>query len=293
MEQITQTTFPNGLNVYRHYDSAQSSNVDTQCGDLTLWLSYCNQLAHDSFEYYNQIDGTNKFFRCVNIHVYSTSLPFPNAQTALALTYSRGTTGQLPAYHSDITIQYFDPKVNAYRFPAALSHEMGHAFHNWVGLYGADNTGEQEVDICWERMISINQKQYTGNETHLPWTLDKPWEQFANTFRCIFGTYLDPGHTRGSSGPGTPDPVIAGFNDPKAEASWKKAIQLLPETCAMIKNYGVASGTMAWKDAYWYFQTKQGVWVYQDDYYSWYQWAWNLSKFSWEWQKFSPTYNRV
>lgn len=289
-EVVKTTRFSNGLTLNQHYDSSSPMFLEDQCGSAILWQDYIDQLSYNTHEYYNQPNGTNKFFSAVTIHVYSRLLPFPNSDLALALTWSTGVDGSKSPWQSDITIQYFDPSVNAYRFPAALSHEMGHAYHNWCGFYGAYKDGLADVAATWEKLISSNKSVYTGNETQAPWTGDKPWEQFANTYRCLFGTYKVPAKTRGQSNTAV-DPVIAGFNDPGQNGSWKKGIQMLAETCAMIKAYGCKAGTMTYNGV-WQFQTNQGVWVYQDDYYSWYQWAWSWTKFTYCWQKFNPTYTR-
>lgn len=303
--QTSTTTFPDGFVLVRHYDDIYGS-VDAQCGDLALWQSYIDQLDHDSQEYYIYSGARNKFDEKVEINAYSRFLPFPDPQGtgAVALTYALG------ANKSRIDIQFFDPNgetwnrqvwvPNTYRFPAALSHEMGHANSNWAGFYGdASASTLQEVARAWEKMISSNHTAYTPGV--FPWTNDKPFEQFANTYRAIFGTYLAPGNTRGSSN-NQRDPVIAGFEDPLAHPSWKQAIQYMPELCAFVLSYGATTDTMQWYGDYcWYFKTAKAIpgytsgptWVFQSYYYTidgrsdgWF--FYNGS----DWVRFKPSYVR-
>jgi hypothetical protein len=291
--QTTIDRLPGGLTLVRHYDPGAGS-VDAQCGSLAEWQGYAAQLGQDSLEYYARPDGTHKFWEKVEINTYSRFLPFPNAQLALALTYSLG------GGKSRIDIQYFDPAANPYRFPAALSHEMGHAFHNWCGLYGADNAGLGDVAAMWERLVSTNASAYDASKE--PWSRDPGWEQFANAYRFLFGTSQAPGATRGSSGPGTPDGVVQGFEDPKGHPDWRKMFQWLPELCAFIRTYGCAPGSLQWYGNWcFFFQTAReanglpaGTWVFQDYYYTiagrtdgWHK------RVGASWQQFAPTYSRT
>jgi hypothetical protein len=298
--QASRAAYPSGLSVIRHFDDARPESADEQCGSVALWQGYVDQLAHDSHEYYTLPDGTNKYFKAVEINAYSRFMPFPNAQLALALTYSLG------AGKSRVDIQYFDPAADAYRFPAALSHEMGHAYHNWCGMYGNDGAGLEEVARCWERLVSSNHSTYPGHETAQPWPHDAPWEQWANAFRVLFGTYQAPGNTRGSSAPntandGTRDRCQPGFENPSDHLEWKRMMQFAPELCGFIRSYGVQPGTIDWRGWYFIFKTakdwaglKAGTWVYQDWYYSvagrtdgWHHWDGSA------WQQFHPSYTRT
>lgn len=299
MQQTSSYTFTNGTKLNRIYDNSYypgSGSCDTQCGSLALWGQYLQELMTDSHEYYNQPDGTNKFFRCVTINCYSRFLPFPNQQLALALTYSRGDHGQLPAFNSQIDIQYFDPTVDPYRFPAALSHEVGHAYHNWAGLYGNDQASP-EIAKMWEKMCSSNHTTYDPNNG--PWKVpdgrtEGPWEQFANDYRYFFGTINSPGNTRSSSGSNSRDPVITGFEDPANHLDWKKMMQFLPELCSMVKSYGIIPGSISWNNWYYQFQIGSGQWVYMDYYYTytgrgdgWHYWNGST------WVQWAPSYTRV
>jgi hypothetical protein len=97
-----------------------------------------------------------------------------------------------------------------------------------------------------------------------------------------------------SSPKGTRDAVIQGFENPKDHPDWKWAFQLAPETCAMMKAYGVKPGTVSWGGSYWLFQIKNGSWVYQDGYNSWHRSTWQWWSASWSpWTTFSPSYTRV
>ena len=290
-EQINTYKFSNGLTLYRHYDSSSADSMDYQCGSILTYKSYMNQLGTDSYEYYNQADGTNKFTLCVNLHVYSLVLPFPNIDRAEALTYSRGFHGDLPAFHSDIYIRYFDPSQGQYRFPAALSHEMGHAYHNWAGFYGNDGAYCEEVVRMWQKQINSAHTPMTDPKA-FPWSGDPDYEQWANTYRVLFGTYIDPGHTRGSSPDYSPnytlDACKQGFENPAHHPEWKKMIQFIPELCAMLKAYGGAvQDTLSWNTNCFEFKLKNGTWIYQGQPNAWYYW--NGSS----WVQFNPVYNRV
>jgi hypothetical protein len=283
-QQFITTTFPNGLVLNRYYESDYGP-VDNQCGSIAQWTSWINQLGTNTYEYYNQPDLTNKFTRRVTVNVYSKWLPFPNANIALALTYSDAD------YRSHIDIQYFDPQTyGGYKFPAALSHEWYHAYHNWMGLYGNQSQGCEELAHLWERLISSNHTTYDPNQA--PWAVpdgrhEGPWEQFANAGRFFGGTTEAPGNTRGSSGPGTPDGVIPGFEDPKNHPDWKLLFQWYPEACAMVKSYGIKAGSSSWGGNYLMFQVPSGTWVYMDGYNSWHWWN------GYSWQSWSPSYNRI
>jgi hypothetical protein len=292
-----------GLSIVRHFDD-QAGPADAQCGSPAEIDGYLQQIATNSHEYYNQPDGSNKFYRAIErIDLYSSArkpdgswvVPDPDAlPTAEALTFPLG------GGRSRISMRYYDAQTfGGYKFPAALSHEFGHAYHNWAGFYMDDAAGAcQEVARWWEKAVNQARAPYAPGQT--PWTRDMPYEQFANAYRYLFGTFQAPAATRGSSGPGTPDPVIAGFEDPAAHPDWRRAFQFLPELCAFVESYGAVTDSLAWHgDQFWLQATATiaGIvrpWVAMSWYYTvdgradgWFYWNGAA------WVRFAPSYTRT
>lgn len=298
--QTTTVRLSGGALLTRHFDPTYGS-ADAQCGSLAQWRSWLDQLA-GSLGYYRRADGSHLLLEKLELHSYSCArmasgawvVPQPDAQMAEALTYPLG------AGRSRIVQRYYDAEsFGGYKFPAALSHEAGHAFHNWCGFYCDSRASGplQEVARAWEKMISQNHTSFAPGVA--PWDRDPGQEQFANAFRVLFGTYQAPGNTRGSSGNAI-DPVLPGFVDPAQHLEWGQAFQLMPELCAFIEAYGARANSLQWGGGRWQLVTTvngpdcpAGTEVYQNYYYTqtgradgWFK------KVNGAWQRFSPRYNR-
>lgn len=288
-----QTTFPAGLMLIRYCPSGAA--VDTYCGTVGYYQQMLEQLIYDALEYYTPKDaggwpaGPNKFLKHVFWHIYAPGTPMPldengNVRPYEACCHSPNAAGEI-----HIHLRYYPPGGNwgPYKMPSALSHEMGHAYHYWAGLY-TSNAQLAEVERTWERMVSLNRT--TFNASYAPWRkadggVESGQEQAANTYRCLMGVDC----TRGVSGPGTTDPVLAGFEDPKSHPEWKKAFQLLPELCGFIRANGARANTLKWvgsTNGWWEFRRgSDGRLIAQDDYYRWYHRDDNGP-----WVRFYPTY---
>jgi hypothetical protein len=278
------TVMPGGLWLTRVYDANSKVSIDAQCGSLDYYKQLFAQIQRQ-VSYYNSPDGTNKFFKRVGVTVYAPGVPFPSS-TDEAHCQERNGLGD-----SNIDIVKF-PDV--YKFEGALSHEMGHAYHNWTlcftgttpryGSYGAIFTP------FFERQISENGSTWsaTGKPWYQPWGPGKgrdenKLEQFANVFRYFMGADV----TRGQSGPGTKDPVVPGFKDPAKNPHWGKQLRLLPELTGYWNSYGIQNGTLSWQDGadgYWQFKNAAGQLMVQKNYYEWYEVV------AGRWQRVSPRY---
>jgi hypothetical protein len=288
LEATITNTFPSGLKLVRHYDSHEvgSYSIDTQCGTVSYYSAMVDQLIYQSLEYYNKPDGKNKFLEKVELHVYSFFIPNMPNSTAQAYCIDLGN------YRSRIDIRFYDtPSFGSYKMLAAVSHEMGHAYHNWIRCFSHANING-EFSQFWEKQVSSNHTVWNPNMK--PW--DQPWgtgsrdedkfEQFANAFRYFKGVLA----TRGVSGAGTTDPVVPGFEDPAAHAEWGKQLKILPETCAFWETYGLKPASLVWyggTTGYWQFQQSDGTWIAQTDYNTWFKWQNNA------WVQYWPTYNRT
>lgn len=265
-----QTPLRAGVQLVRHFNNEY--NVDQQCGPASYYQAIEDQLVYQALEYYfvryaNSSDvAYHKFLRRVTWHVYSWLVPMPRADWECYC--------EPPAADGEIHIhtRYYDPTTSdAGRLPGALSHETGHAFHFWAGLY-AGKAALAEVERTWERMASTYRVTYDPNV--YPWRqhdrLETPMEALANAYRYFFGTLS----TRGSSGPGTRDPVLPGFADPGLHPEWRKAIQILPELCGFILAHGVRPGTLAWvggTNGWWEFRRgTDGRLIAHFGYYDWF-----------------------
>lgn len=276
---------PGGLWLTRVYDANSRDSIDTQCGSLDYHKKLFSQIQRQ-VAYYNSPDGTNKFLKQVGVAVYSPRVPFPST-TDKAHCKERNGLGP-----SDINIVKFS---DAYQFEGALSHEMGHAYHNWTLCFtGTPYKHGQYGPIFsefFERQLTLNGS--TWSKDGKPWR--QPWapaagrdenkqEQFANVFRYFLGTDA----TRGKSGPGTRDPVVPGFKDPAANQHWGKQLRLLPELTGYWDSYGVQNRTLSWEggaDGYWQFKNAAGQTMIHKNYYEWYEVVGG------RWQRVSPRYN--
>lgn len=235
MIQKIANTLYNGLILNRFYDDLGGS-VDVQCRSLTWWNQVFKEME-SGLEYY-WFGSSHKFFSKVKINIYSPDVEFPDKSYAEAYCHDRGNCT------SEIFMINFKEES---KVKGAISHEMGHAYHNWCEVF-SHSVISAEFSPFWERQFSANDS--TFHPDMKPW--DDPWgcscrdenalEQFANAWRCYFGTNSE----RGSSGAGTDDPVVPGFEDPKSNQQWCTMMKLLPETCAMIKNYGIKPGSLMW-----------------------------------------------
>lgn len=271
-----------GVKLNRIY--APGENVDTKCGALSLWNQIVREISNDSFNYYwpQGLDvGNNKFFQHIEIRCYSLSVTYPDAAIGGQVTYALGNG------NSKITCPFTDP--NGYWLKAAMSHEFGHCYHNWVRMF--EGGIYSDVRRWWDHEITINKVSFDPNT--YPWKqanggVQNDFEQFANSFRILFGTV----GTRGVSNTNG-EIVPPGFNDTNLIPDIKKKFLLLPELCAMIASYGgIVAGTLQWSNGGFLFKIPSGYWIYQTDYYN---WQYNYQNIFGQWQgwtRFSPTYNR-
>lgn len=277
------TTLPGGIVLNRIYDGNSTVPVDVQCGSISYISSLTNQIKNQ-ISYYNSSDGTNKFFDKIILNVYSPLVDFPSSKD-LADTTPTGTSSDPGT--STINIQKYatgNPTPD-YRFEGALSHEMGHAYHNWTRCFDSNRPYGAYFSAWWERQVSTNHTEYS--DTGYPWynpprANENQYEQFANAFRYFFGC----DSTRGQSGTST-DPVQPGFEDPAAHPDWGTQMKLLPETTAYWDTYGLLNGSLSWQPGqYWQFQNASGTWMAQTNYDTWYQWDGS------NWNQVYPVYNR-
>jgi hypothetical protein len=278
------------LTLVRHFDETKGESAEKHCGPLVDWSRWIAEIGA-GLEYY-KFGDTHKFFEKVVVHCYSLSVGLPDPNIGGAYCVDLGTG------RSVIHIPYFNGGgYDPYVMDAYLSHELGHAFHNWTRCF-ADKFGKEFVPF-WDRQISENNS--TFDATKSPWKtptggIQYANEMFANAFRCYFGARL----TRGVSGPGSKDPVTPGFRDPALNQGWCTQMKLLPETAAMIEAYGIKAGTLAWPwgdTGGWRFQLPSSgtpfpnLWVsHWFDNSNMAQWLfWNGSA----WLCWYPTYNRT
>lgn len=282
----TQTTvLSSKLTLVRHF--GVNETADQHCGTIARQEQRVNQIGV-GLEYY-KFGDTHKFFEKITVHLYSLSVGIPDKSIGGAYCYDLGG-------RSEIHIPNYDGGgYDPYTMDAYLSHEIGHAFHNWTRCF-YDKIGPEFVAF-WERGISENNS--TFNATLYPWKtaaggLQRPEEMFANAFRCFLGAAL----TRGVSGPGSKDPVTPGFRDPKLNQGWCTQMKLLPETAAMVQAYGIKAGTLTWPwgdMGGWRFQLPSNAqypnlwvahWYENNNMAAWY--FWNGSA----WLRWYPSYTR-
>lgn len=277
MIQRSVTNLPYGVVLIRHYDD-QKGSVDSQCGPVHWYESFVRELIDYSIRYYNQPDGTNKFARKVTLNAYGTYTPYPtdttqffggNTLTEAMCCYPTGNGT------SRIDARWLGTENVVYRMPACLSHEFGHAYHNWCQFF--DGGPMAEILAYWKRTVG-----------------EPATELFANAFRVLKGT----SQTRGVSGPGSREPLPEGIADPKDHPEWMKQMDLLPELCAYAQAHGCKS--LSWQggvDGYWQLQRNDGTWMKQEGPYKWFRWncTWSWVTWSWScaWVADFPDYNRT
>lgn len=279
--QINTSILGSGLTLARHYDD-QVGSADTQCGTVDWYINFIHDMAQNSLEYYNQADGSNKFLRRITLNVYGYTVPYePAAANFLGGPLVESFCCIDDGNHSaHIDARYLANDL-AYRFPASLSHEFGHAYHYWSG-WPSNPTWGQEFRVMWERMVATNHNSFA--EGGAPWGPGwNAWEAYANAFRCLKGCQV----TRGI--PDVPTGMESAVNHP----AWKTFMELTPELCGFLETYGLKPGTLGWHDWYFMFQQTDGTYIYQDGPNSWHKWAWSWSSMQWEWQSYSPTYTRI
>jgi hypothetical protein len=286
MAITTQTLpLPYGATLVFHFDDSYPQIE--QVGTLDYYQAIVNQLVYQSLEYYSQ-GAVNLFLKHVTLHVYADFIPYVDAPggtdalTAGFWTYDDG------AGNSHINAHWLDVNQasNAYRFPASLSHEFGHAYHNWCGWRRDPNWGAV-IAAFWTSEVVGNQSFPAG------WNLFEAW---ANAYRCLKGVAC----TRGISGPtlnGGTDPCPAPMQDPNNHPEWRKQFDLLPELCGYMARYGCTTGSLAWSGG------TNGSWTFTDLAGNnvaltrlgngWEKWGWSWWPFGWGWQAFDPQYDRV
>lgn len=185
---LTQTTNLRwGTTLVQHYADNESPD---KAGSVSFYQALEDQLRDQSMEYYDY-GGKNKFFTKVTLNVYSKAAdvdnPYPD-HGAVTVNIGDGT--------SIIYSRFWDPAdgYDSYSMPAIISHEFGHAYHNWCRLYYV-----QPIMQVWspyfENLITNPDVRYQDGVS--PWGHDqKPWERFADAFRALKGVYC----TRGVSG---------------------------------------------------------------------------------------------
>lgn len=266
-----------GLTLVRHYDP--DYDLEQQCGSLSYYQALEDQLLYGPLSYFNQSDGNNKFMLRFQLHVFHGGMQLPIPPHPAYCFEPVGDSGT-----SEIHIRYL---ADQYAFPAAISHEVGHAHHNWCKVFSMAGLSA-EFSRFWEQQVAVNGTRY--DPTVYPWKqangqVETPYEQYANAYRFFQGTLS----TRGSSGSGSPDPVLPGFRDPAANPHWGKQLKILPELAAFVASHGIMANTLSWQGGeygYWQFRRQDGVWVAQTDYYVWYEWK-NSS-----WSRYYPAYVR-
>ena len=240
--------------------------------DLRYGIGIIAELRTDSIGYSDKPDLTNKFLKHVEVHCYSKSLPYPDAQYGGQVTYDLGNG------NSKITLPFSDP--TGYYFKAALSHEFGHAYHNWTRFLTEPKL--KDVRRWWDWEISTNNSLYDEKALTYPWiqpdgTIQRDYEQFANSYRILFGTT----NTRGNI-----ELIPQGMESTLTIPELKRKFQLLPELCAMAANYnGINNCTLQWDNGF-VFQIPSGHWIWQSDYFT---WAYHDGS---KWVSFVPTYTR-
>jgi len=271
-------TLPGGVKLNRVY--ANGEDPEIACGRLELWRQIVAEVSTDSFGYYSPGDGTNKFLKHIEIFCYAKSVPYPDAKYGGQVTYALGNG------NSKITCPYTDP--SQYWFKAAMSHEFGHCYHNWIRMF--EGGVYSDVRRWWDHEITVNNVNFDPNIA--PWKqvtgVQNDYEQFANSFRILFGTV----GTRGAST--TNGEIVApGFEDTNLIPELKKKFLLLPELCAMISSYGgIVPNTLQWSGGGFLFQIPGGFWIWQQDYNV---WAYNSKNLldQWNgWKQFYPGYVR-
>lgn len=265
-----------GTKLNRHYNA--NENAEEHCGKLSLWNQIIEEMLVNSFGYYNQSNGQNKFLRSVEINCYSKSLPYPDAKYGGQVTYDLGGK-------SKITCPYVDP--GEYWFKAAMSHEFGHAYDFWMRL---SNGGDrlQELRNWFQREITIDDVLFNNDNPSYPWkqpdgSIERSWEQFANSWRILFGTV----GTRGNV-----ERVVPGFADTTKIAGLKETLQYMPETAAMMLVYGgVVPGSFKVNSNGVTWQMNSGGTIYdigQVGYNGW----WFKAAGTSTWNQWSPAYTR-
>lgn len=254
-------TLQKGTRLHFKYDT--SENRDQVCGTVSYYQAIEDQLLYQALEYYTTSAYSNKFFTKVDFYIYSPMAPIQYPEHG-AYTFDMGSGKS--EVHSKF---YPNPPYDGYIMPAFTSHEFGHAYHNWTECFST-------LGHAWTPFFKQLFKPSDPN------SLTNVVEQFANTYRVLLGTQS----TRGVAGPNTREPLEPGIENPNDHPDWKKMFQIMPETCAMMKTYGVKVNTLSWNGWCFMFQLGSGHWVYQDDYYSWNFWD------GYKWVKWYPTYTR-
>jgi len=290
MASIT-ITLSSKLTLVRHFDATKGETADQHCGTVARHEQRFAEIGV-GLEYY-KFGDTHKFFNKIKVNVYSLSVGVPDKSIGGAYCWDLG------GGRSEIHIPNYDGGgYDPYIMDAYMSHEVGHAFHNWTRCF-YDKLGP-EFSAFWEREISENNS--TFDQTKYPWKIEAggvqhPHEMFANAFRCYFGAKL----TRGVSNQGDREKVTTGFRDPALNQGWCTQMKLLPEAAAMIQDakYGIKPGTLTWpwgNTGGWRFQLPAtsiypNLWVAQwydpNNMASWY--FWNGSA----WVRWNPEYNRT
>lgn len=276
-----------GTVLVRHYDS--DYDLDRQCcGPLSYYQAVEDQMASGALLYYDRASGRNKFFEKVELNIYA---PLLQGTPAWPSGFGGADCLNLGNGQSRVRITWFDPASSgSYKLPAAISHEFGHAFHNWTRCFEGTAYAAQ-FSAFFERLVSSNHTTFSA--TAKPW--DQPlgagsrdedrFEQFANAWRYFFGVLC----TRGVSGQ-EPEKVLPGFEDPAAHPEWGKQLRTLPELTAFWDRYGLKEPSLSWQggaDGFWQFQRSDGTYIAQTDFNTWFRWDGTL------WAQFWPSYDRT
>ncbi len=276
MPTVEQTIYGN-IRLLRHY--ADGEFPDIACGGLTFWNDIAKQILDNSVSYYWPGDGTNKFAKHIKeLNVYSEATAYPDANLGGQVTWYLGNGD------SKITCRYL--KNNIAYVKSAMSHEFGHCYHNWIRLF--EHKSLEDVRRWWDYEITVDKVRF--NQNTYPWrqpdgSLQNTWEQFANSYRILFGTV----GTRWDL-----ELVPQGMNATTSIPDIVKKLKLLPELCAyLIMVGGCKPETLQWSNGGFLFQQYDNNWVYQTDYYNWQycSWQWWTNSYS-NWTRFYPQYTR-
>lgn len=278
------TKLPSGLTLVRVCPDGKP--LDARCGTVAYWAELIRQIGVAPVaRYFNSPDGSgfNKFLSKVTVWVYDPEMTLSREKEIGAEAYCE----DMGNGYSVVTLKYFKAAGHTlYRGEGALSHELGHAWHNFARCFSATVFGN-DFRMLWGKEASLNN---TVPGSQFPWNQGQSiHEEFANAFRYFGGS----DNTRGVSGPGTTDPVVNGFKDPASRKDWLALLEMLPETQGFVEAYGYVPGTLSWSRGEnggggLIFQVHGYVWVCQTAPYRWFRWVYESG--GWKWQPWSPAY---
>lgn len=271
-----------GLILERQYNPSLGTSVDAQCGSLSYWIALVNA-QKSNVSYYNYPSSAwNKFHEKLKLVVYQKDMAFPSfvPSTAAAATYRRDGVGTT---HSNILTKYYPDTVSREKI---FAHEVGHAHHNWADVLGQTNNAGKAVFEKWFSLQSTNPPvAFNQSSPSSPWSLGQnPEEIYSDAFRYWMGTPSSQ----------VSETLPAGFKNPSTMPQLKKQFNILPETAAYWKSYGVTADTLSWQgdatSGYFQFKNSSGTWMAQTAPYEWYYWTPPQNGQPEYWTRTYPTY---